>query len=506
MASASPGATVSDGQARQVRIVVIGAGFGGLCVALKLDAAGYRDIVIYERAPDVGGTWQANNYPGAACDAPSHIYSFSFAQDVDWSRRFAPGPEIQAYLRRCVDQSGLAARIRVNTEVTEARWSGSDWIIELADGTRDRADVLIPAVGHLCVPSIPALPGLEDFGGPVFHTARWDHSVDLAGKDVAVIGTGASAVQAIPAIADTVGRMTVFQRSATYVMTKPEKVYTDRLHRFYRRVRPLKLAARGAIWEAFETLNYGFWRYPRTMKLMQATHARQLRREVPDPELRAALTPDYPIGCKRIPIANDFYPTMNRDDVTLVTEPITGVTTDGVRTAASTHRAEVIIFATGFQTTRFLSSVDIRGRDGCTLQQHWIDRAGAYLGLSVPAFPNMFLMWGPNTNLGAGSIVYMMEAQADHVIAAVNILATRPGTAIEITTAAYREFLEEIRTKQSRTIWAGCHNWYHDDRGNDIHNWHGSMRDYRRRTRQPHSRHYQLIAPVGHDDVPAAVE
>ncbi|WP_161600632.1 flavin-containing monooxygenase [Mycolicibacterium hodleri] len=486
-------------------IAIIGAGFGGLCAALKLNAAGYQNVIVYERAPEVGGTWQANTYPGAACDAPSHIYSYSFAQDVDWSRRFAPGPEIQAYLHRCVEQAGLASRIRTNTAVTEAQWSGTEWIITLADGSQERADLLIPAVGHLCLPSIPDLPGLETFGGPTFHTARWDHSVDLTGKRVAIVGTGASAVQAIPAIADTVNQMTVFQRSATYVMSKPEKVYTDRLHRVYRRISPAKLVARGAIWGAFEMFNYSFWRFPTTMTLLQRMHARQLRREVPDPALRAALTPDYPIGCKRIPIANDFYPTMNRADVALVTDHITGVTATGLSTAAAAHPADVIIFATGFETTQFLSSVVIRGRDGRTLQEHWTDRAGAYLGLSVPDFPNMFLMWGPNTNLGAGSIVYMMEAQADHVIAAADILSTQPGSTVEISTAAYREFLDEIRTRQSRTIWAGCRNWYHDDRGNDIHNWHGSMRTYRRRVRQPHPQHYRVTSPVG-DQISATVE
>lgn len=492
-------------QAGRVRIAIIGAGFGGLCAALKLDAAGFRNIVIYERAPEVGGTWQANTYPGAACDAPSHIYSYSFAQDVDWSRRFAPGPEIQAYLQRCVDQAGLGSRIRTNTEVAQAQWSGSEWRIVLGDGTEDRADVLIPAVGHLCVPSIPALAGLDSFAGPVFHTARWDHSVDLTDKNVAVVGTGASAVQAIPAIADTVGRMTVFQRSATYVMAKPEKLYSDRLHRFYRRVRPAKLAARGAIWESFEVFNYAFWRYPGAMSLLQRVHRRQLKRSVPDPVLRAALTPDYPIGCKRIPIANDFYPTMNRADVELVTDRIVGVAADGISTSTATHPADVIIFATGFETTQFLSSVTIRGRDGATLAEHWADRAGAYLGLSVPEFPNMFLMWGPNTNLGAGSIVSMMEAQADHIIAAVDRIATRPGATVEITTAAHRAFLAEIELKQPRTIWASCRNWYHDARGNDIHNWHGSMRDYRRRVRTPHPEHYRFSS-VADAQSSAAVE
>lgn len=481
---------------KQLRIAVIGAGFGGLCAALKLHAAGFDDIVIYERAPAVGGTWQANTYPGVACDAPSHIYSFSFAQDVDWSRRFAPGAEIQAYLQRCADQAGLTAKIRTNTEVSGAHWSGSQWIIDLADGSVERADVLIPAVGHLCVPSIPELAGLEQFRGPVFHSARWDHSVDLTGKNVAVVGTGASAVQVIPAIADTVDRLTVFQRSAPYVMSKPDAAYTGRLHWFYRRVRPAKLAARGAIWETFELFNYAFWRYPAVMAVLQKVHQHQLKRQIPDPVLRAALTPDYRIGCKRIPIANDYYPTMMRPNVTLVTDRITAVEQAAVSTEAADYPADVLIFATGFETTRFLSSVTISGRDGRTLSEHWAGGASAYLGLSVPDFPNMFLMWGPNTNLGAGSIAYMMEAQADHIVAAAEILVGHPGAALEINDAAYKQFREEIRSKQPHTVWAGCHNWYYDDSGHDIHNWHGSMRDYRRRARRPDPQHYHLTLPV----------
>ena len=480
----------------QVRIAVVGAGFGGLCAALKLRTAGYENVVVFERAPDVGGTWQANTYPGAACDAPSHIYSYSFAQNVEWSRRFAPGPEIQRYLRRCVDQAGLGPWIRTGTEVDEARWDGAEWVVTLADGSTERFDVLIPAVGHLCVPTYPDIDGLESFEGPVFHTARWDHTVDLAGRNVAFVGTGASAIQAIPAIADTVNRMTVFQRSAPYVMSKPDAEYTERLHRFYRRLRPAKLAARGSIWAIFEGFNYSFWRFPATMGVLKRAHRRILEKQVHDPALRAALTPDYAVGCKRIPISNDYYPTMTRSDVTLVTDPITGVGAHGVSTDAATYPADVIIFATGFETTQFLSSITVRGRDGRTLDEHWADGAGAYLGLSIPEFPNMFLMWGPNTNLGAGSIVFMIEAQADHVVGAVDIIAARRGTTVEVTDAAYRGFLDEIRGKQSRTIWAGCRNWYYDDHGHDIHNWHSSMRDYRRRLSRPHADAYVIRSPA----------
>lgn len=483
-----------------------GRGLWGLCVALKLRAAGYTNVVLFERAPDVGGTWQANTYPGAACDAPSHIYSFSFAQDVEWSRRFAPGPEIQAYLRRCATAAGVMDRIRLNTEVTSARWSGTAWVLELADGSSEMADVLVPAVGHLCDPKLPAVPGLDTFGGPIFHSARWDHDVDLSGRRVAIVGTGASAVQIIPAIADTVAHLAVFQRSAPYVMAKPDATYGEGTHRFYRLFKPVKRAVRAAIWELFELFNYAFWRYPSAMEVLHRVHQRQLHRSIADADLRAALTPGYQIGCKRIPIDNDYYPTLTRPDVSLVTDPILEVLPEGLRTKAGVHRAEVLIFATGFQTAHFMSTLPVLGRNGIPLAELWAQRAGAFLGLSVPQFPNMFMMWGPNTNLGAGSIVYMMEAQADHIVGAVEQLARcAAGTTIEVTDIAYRKFLADLDSRQKRTIWAGCHNWYHDERGNDIHNWHGSMRSYGKRARRLDLNDYRLTtAPAALGDLAAA--
>lgn len=465
---------------RPVRIAVIGAGFGGLAAAISLDAAGHRDIVVFEKAPDVGGTWQANTYPGAACDAPSHIYSFSFQQDVEWSRRFAPGPEIQRYLADCVDRYRLRDRIRTGVEVIHSRWAGEEWVLELADGSSHSCDVVVLATGQLSAPSVPDWAHERTFTGPAFHTARWRHDVDLTGKRVAVIGTGASAVQAIPEIADLASHVTVFQRSPAYVMRKPDSDYGSLTHAVYRRFPVLKRLARGAIWQGFEWFNTFFWRSPERMDRVQKVFASQLRAQVPDPDLRDRLTPDYRIGCKRIAISNDYYPALVRPHVDVVTAPVRGLTETAVVTDDGAVDVDVIVYATGFRTSEFMSGVEITGTDG-SLRNRWDTHgASAYLGVTVPTFPNLFLIYGPNTNLGAGSILYMMENQAAHIVGAVDRLA-RDAVAVEVTDAAHRDFVESIRRVQHKTVWAGCRNWYVDEHGRDTHNWHASMRDYRRR-------------------------
>lgn len=470
--------------ARQVRVAIIGAGFGGLGVALRLQAAGYRDFTVYERAPDVGGTWFHNTYPGAACDAPSHIYSFSFAQKVDWSRRFAPGSEIHAYLRRCVDDAGIADRIATGTEVVRARWSGRDWVLELADGRRARADVLVPAVGQLTVPTVPDLAGLADFGGPTFHTARWRHDVDLTGKRVAVIGTGASAIQVVPAIAPAAAHVTVFQRSAPYVFAKADAAYSERLNHWYRTLPLLKVAIRQIIWSYFELVTAMFSRWPAVLRILGRAHSAVLSSKVADTALRDELRPDLPIGCKRILISDDYYDTLARPDVTLETSPITAVTATGIVTPAGTHTVDVIVFGTGFVTTPFVSSLAIHGESGRSLSEVWSERTGAFLGVSVPGFPNMFLVYGPNTNLGSGSIIYMLEAQAAHIVAAVRKITEHGGAVLEVREATYRSFLSTMTQRQKRTVWQTCRSWYHDDRGRDTHNWPWLMSTYRRRTRR----------------------
>lgn len=477
--------TGTDGrQARDVRIAIVGAGFAGICVALKLRGAGHRDVVVYERSPDVGGTWFLNSYPGVACDAPSHVYSYSFAQEVDWSRRFAPGSEIQAYLRRCIDDGDIAESIQTGAEVVSACWTGADWRIELADGRHDRADVLIPAVGQLTVPSVPDINGIREFRGPIFHTARWRHDVDLTGKRVAVIGTGASAIQVIPAIAPTVAHLTVFQRSAPYVLSKPDAPYSNDLHRRYRAMPLLRYAARHAIWVYLELVTIAYARWPFALRALEHYHDRILTSQIADPVLRAQLTPDFRIGCKRILISNDYYATLQRDNVTLVIDHIDAVTESGIRAASVHHPVEVIVFATGFQTKPFLTGMAIYGRAGMTLSDTWTDRSGAFLGMSVPDFPNMFLMYGPNTNLGSGSVIYMLEAQAAHIVDAVNTIARRGKVVVEVTERAYRKFLHDIEKRQKRTVWSGCRTWYHDNQGRDTHNWPWLMSTYRRRSRR----------------------
>lgn len=488
-------------RSRDVRVAIIGGGFGGIGVALKLRAAGHGNMTIYERSADVGGVWWHNTYPGAACDAPSHIYSYSFAQDVDWSRRFAPGDEIQSYLRRCVDEAGLRDKIRTGTEVAAARWTGTEWDIELTDGGHERADVLVPAVGQLTVPSIPDVDGLDTFDGPAFHTARWRHDVELTDKRVGVVGTGASAIQVIPAIAPQAAHVTVFQRSAPYVFKKYDSAYSNRVHRTYRRLPLLKAATRRGIWTYFELITAAFSRWPKALELLGRIHGRVLRTEVPDAVLRNKLRPDFRIGCKRILISDDYYATLNRPNVTLETERVEMVTAKGIVTESGSHDLDVIVFGTGFRTAPFVSSISIVGRRGVSLADTWAERTSAFLGLSVPDFPNMFLVYGPNTNLGSGSIVHMLESQADHIVDAVDTISRGAGRTIELKPSAFQKYQRDVERRQRHTVWQGCRSWYHDDRGRDTHNWPWLMSTYRRRTR--------LVSPVDYwisvgDEQPAS--
>lgn len=482
-----------------VRIAIVGAGFSGIAAALQLHKAGHRDIVVYERAADVGGTWFANTYPGVACDAPSHVYSYSFAQDVEWSRRFAPGAEIQAYLRRCVDDGGIADLIQTGVEVRSAGWTGGQWCLELSDGRTTHADVFICAVGQLSEPAVPKLEGLSGFGGDTFHTAQWPHDIVLPDKRVAVVGTGASAIQVIPEIAARARHLTVYQRSAPYVLKKPDGPYSPRLQRIYRRLPLLRTIARQSIWAYLELITVAYDRWPSALKILERYHARILENDVADPELRARLRPQFGIGCKRILISNDYYAALSRPNVTLVTDAIEAVDETGIATVTAHHPADVIVFATGFRTSPFISSVTIRGRSGTTLTDRWAERAGAYLGISVPDFPNMFLMYGPNTNLGSGSVVYMLESQVAHILDAVEHLRRTPGAEVEITERAYREFLHQLERQQRTSVWAGCRTWYHDRLGRDTHNWPWLTRTYRRRTRRVDAADYRISRPVEPD-------
>ena len=478
--------TARDPQAYpSVGTAVIGAGFSGIAVALKLQAAGEGDFVVYDKADAVGGTWQANTYPGAACDAPSHVYSFSFAQQVDWSRRFAPGPEIRDYLQRCVDEAGITERFCLGVGVTSATWRDNRWELELTDGSRVDAQVVVCATGQLDIPVVPDIEGLETFSGPAFHTARWRHDVDLAGKRVAVIGTGASAVQVIPAIAEEVEHLTVFQRSAPFVFPKPDGSYGPAISAVYRRYPRLRRAARQLMWLYLEFFGMFFWRWPRMLTSLALIHRIMLRHTVRDPDLRTALTPDHRIGCKRILIADGYHESLQRPNVTVSTDTIIGVRPGRVETDAGPCPIDVLVFATGFATSGFAGSVSFTGRDGLTLHDKWAGAPEAYLGLSVPDFPNLFFMYGPNTNLGSGSVIYLMEAQADHVVAAVKRLRRGAVSVLEVRRKVFTDFMTAVRTGQPGTVWAsGCDSWYKQADGLDTHNWPWSMSRYRRMTRR----------------------
>lgn len=469
-----------------VEVVVIGAGFGGLGAARELLRAG-ADVTVLERAAEVGGVWRDNTYPGAACDVPSPLYSWSWATNPDWSRRYSPQPEILDYLRRAADEAGLLGRVMTGTEVTEVRFdeAAGRWRVGTADGATYDADVVVSAVGQLSNPVVPALPGRDSFAGAMFHTARWRPDVDLRGKRVAVVGTGASSIQVVPAIVDMVGSLTVFQRSAPYVVGKPDRIYTALHHRLFRRFPGLLALERRTVFGLTELLNAGLTRDSAPSRALRsalrAAWRAQLWRQVPDRALRARLVPDYPIGCKRVLFSDDWYPALTREHVAVVSDAIAAVEPTGVRTAdGRLHEADVLIWGTGFAATRFLTPIKVSGLGGADLHEVWADGARAHLGITVPGFPNLFLVYGPNTNLGGSSVIAMMEAQARWIAQVVSRLSG-PGQGLVAARPEVAEAYDrEIQARLRRTAWSGCDSWYVD--GSRVTtNWPGLVREYRDR-------------------------
>lgn len=451
-------------------VLIVGAGFGGIAAAIELRRAGFTDVTVLERGDTLGGVWRDNTYPGAGCDIPSPYYSFSFEPNRTWPLRFSLGPEIMAYLSRTATKYGVHPRYGVT--VTGAEFRAGRWHVDTSDGPLV-ADVLVPAVGQLSEPHVPALPG--SFVGPAFHSARWDHSVPLAGRRVAVIGTGASAAQFVPHIVRDAASVTIFQRSAPYVLPKPDVEYRSWQHHLF----PLE---RAFFWGLLEVTTLGIQGNRAVAKTVGMLAAHHLRRQVPDPALRAALTPDYPIGCKRVLFADDYYPALTQPHVHLVTVAVDALTPSGVITAdGALHEADVLVYGTGFRTTDFLATLEIHGPAGA-LSDVWADGASAYLGMTVPRFPNMFIMYGPNTNLGSGSIVYMLERQARYIRQAVELLAGTAST-LDVRPDVARRYDAELRRRLAGTAWTGCHSWYRTDEGRITNNWPGLVTEYSRRTR-----------------------
>ncbi len=458
-------------------VAIVGGGFGGIGAALMLRRAGYTDATVFERSERVGGVWHHNTYPGAACDIPSHLYEFSFAPNPRWSRRFAPQAEIQAYL----SELARPLDVRTSTEVRAARFADGRWTLETSAGTFT-ADVLITACGQLSVPSVPALPGLDSFAGPAFHTARWRHDVDLTGRRVAVLGTGCSAIQVVPAIADTAAGVDVYQRSPGWTIPKLDFAYSERAKRAFERWPVLQKLDRASVWAFHEFGAHGMTRHQWLLGPMKAVARRQVRRGIADPALRRLLTPRDALGCKRIMLTDDWYPTLARDDVSLITDPIEAVTAGGIRAGGRERAADVLVLATGFKAHEFVAPLEVEGPQG-TLAEAWGDVPRAYLGVTVPDFPNLFLLYGPNTNGGTGSVVATLESSMRHVLAALQAMRGAGASRIEVRREAADAFDAELREALRRTVWhTGCTNWYVDEHGNDPSQWPWSWSAYRRRT------------------------
>jgi cation diffusion facilitator CzcD-associated flavoprotein CzcO len=470
--------------ASTVKIAIIGSGFGGLGTAIRLKQEGVEDFIIFERADDVGGVWRDNTYPGCACDVQSHLYSLSFIPNPDWTRSFSTQSEIWDYLRRCAGDYGVLPHIRFKHTVREAVWSQNEqcWQIETSQGLH-RAAVLVAAAGSLSEPKLPKLTGLENFKGTVFHSSRWDHQFDLTGRRVAVIGTGASAIQFVPAIQPLVRKLHVFQRTAPWIVPRHDRPLANVERQIFRRFPLAQRMMRAAIYFFREFLGLAF-RHPPAMRLLERLARRHLKRSIADPVLRAKLTPDYIMGCKRILVSNDYLPALTQPNVEIVTDGIAEVREHSIVSKDGIERGiDAIIFGTGFHVTDFPFAGHIHGKDGRTLSEAWAGSPKALMGTTVSGFPNLFLLQGPNTGLGHSSVIYMLEAQIEHLLSALRYMDRHSLVAIEPRPEAQAAYVAEIDRSMRGTVWTsgGCLSWYLDSTGRNSTLWPRSSWQFRRR-------------------------
>lgn len=478
-------------------VVIIGSGFAGLCMAIALKRAGYDDFVVLEKNDDLGGTWRDNQYPGCACDVPSHMYSFSFELNPGWSRMFAPQPEIWEYMRHCARTYGITAHIRFGCPVEGMEWDEATgrWRVATAAGETYTARAVISGMGALHVPSIPEIPGAGQFGGAAFHSAHWDQSCRLSGKRVAVIGTGASAIQFIPEIARQAARVYVFQRTPPWVHPRPDFEIPPAVRAAFAAAPPVMRTFRNGIYWLLEIRAAGFAVHPGLMAPLQRIAERHITRQIGDPALRAKVTPHYTIGCKRILQSSDYYPALTRPDVELVTDPIDRITRSGPAGADGTvYEADVIIYGTGFKTVEALAELNVAGRDGVKLQDAWRGGIEAFHGVTVPGFPNFFLLLGPNTGLAHNSVIFMIESQVQHVMSCLRLLARQSGQTIEVRASASRRFNDQIQRRLGRAVWSqgGCTSWYLDADGVNRALWPGFSFEYWARTRRARRADYLI--------------
>lgn len=466
----------------RVTTVIIGAGFAGICMAIKLKQAGLDDFVILEKAPAVGGTWFFNRYPGAACDVPSCVYSFSFEPNPSWSRHFATQPEIEAYIHHCVDKYQLASHLRLGQSVSSVTWCEDEWSVVTEDGQQFISRFVVSAVGQLNQPSVPEIDGAAQFEGKAFHSARWDSGVSLQGKRVAVIGSAASAVQLVPEVAKQAAHLRVFQRTPNYLIPRWDRTYWG-VERWLLTHMPGVLAFyRWVVFNQGERLFFPAMRRARWAQKVMAWLARwQLNRQVSDPSLRETLTPHYEIGCKRVLLCDDYYPALMRPNVSLDDSPITGIDQLGVVSEASAFACDVIIYATGFKTADFLQGIDVVGRDGLRLHDKWSEVALAYRSVCVSGFPNFFMLYGPNSNLGSNSIIAMIEAQVGFVMQCLLGVEGGARARIEVKEEVEQRYQQWLQDSLVGTVWMqDCPSWYKNTQGTINNNWPWSVREFER--------------------------
>jgi len=483
-------------------MLIVGAGFSGLTMAIEARKRGISDIVILEKAGDIGGTWRENTYPGVACDIPSHLYSMATHLNPDWSRAYAAGAEIQTYLQKVCHDEGLYDLCHFHQQLKSAHWDGDRWQVETEDGQRWSARFLISAIGALHLPSIPAIPGSESFPGPCFHSAEWDHDVDLSGKRIAVVGTGASAVQFVPEIARTAAQVTIFQRSAPYVLPRPDGPIAPWVRSLYRLVPLLPRLRRKLIYMIFEYRHRVFRGEQRMVNFAMKMWRTALEKAISDPEERQMLTPDYRIGCKRILSSNDWYPALARDNVTVIPHGVASIDSDRIIAADGREtQADILIWGTGFHVTDMVERLDITGADGLTLRDAWADGMQANLGTAIAGFPNFFILLGPHTGLGHNSVVLMIEAQVRHIGRVLDQMSRNGHSVITPDAAKQAAFTQEMRDRHVDSVWqaGGCTSWYQDTAGRNTTLWPGTVSEYEKRMAQSGLEQYHPAPPQSGD-------
>ncbi len=483
----------------QYKLVIVGSGFAGLGLAYKLKKAGIDDFIILEKADGVGGTWRHNTYPGAECDIASSLYSYSFAPNPGWDFKWSKQPQILSYIESFAEENNLNCHVKFGQTVKSAKYSKGHWSVNTEEGETYECQFFVSAIGQLHHPSIPNFKDKESFEGPNFHSAQWDHSVDLQGKNVGVIGVGASAAQLIPEVAKIAKHLTVYQRSPNWIINKHDRPYS-RFEKWLAKKLPFMAKLyRGGLWCQGE---FFIWPVIKGAKirgaLVRGLNALEIKAHVKDPEKRAKLKPNYPVGAKRILLSDTYYKAIGRDNVTLETDGISRIEKDGIQTkTGKIHAHDVIVYATGFYTNPFLKEIDVRGKGGVKLREHWKDGAFAYLGVTTSGFPNMFILYGPNTNTGHTSIIYKLEAQFEHIL---KLMAKTAGGTVSVKEAAEAAYNIEAQDKLSKLAWAKIDASWYKDGTRVTNNWHGGSTEFKRRLENPIYEHFSFSHPISDKD------